>query len=374
MTTIFLAGGGTGGHVFPMLAVGDAITSSDPSCRVVYVGTARGLEARVVPEQGKQLELLDILPLRGGGLSGFARGVKNAAEAIPEARDLVRKFNPTAVLSVGGYASGPVCLAARTLGVAVGILEPNSVMGLSNRLLSPFAVRAYTAFPEVDRYFRPSIVRRFGVPLRRAFTPAAYESHSDKLCLLVLGGSQGAKALNDTLPRALARVTKRVPGLSVIHQTGRDREVETRALYDSLGLSGMATVVPFIDDMAHSLMAADIVVARAGASTLAELCAVGRPSLLIPYPFAADDHQFQNALSLQRRRAAIALRQDDATVERVASEIERLALFTDKRVEMAGAAAGIGASDAANRIATDLLELAYIREKHGLSKARERAV
>ncbi len=374
MTTIFLAGGGTGGHVFPMLAVGDAITSSDPSCRVVYVGTARGLEARVVPEQGKKLELLDILPLRGGGLSGFTRGVKNAAEAIPEARDLVRKYDPSAVLSVGGYASGPVCLAARTLGVAVGILEPNSVMGLSNRLLSPFAVRAYTAFPEVDRYFRPSIVRRFGVPLRRAFTPASYESHSDKLSLLVLGGSQGAKALNDTLPRALVRVKNRVPGLSVIHQTGPDREVETRALYDSLGLSGMTSVVPFIDDMARSLMAADIIVARAGASTLAELCAVGRPSILIPYPFAADDHQFHNASSLERRGAAVTLRQDDATVERVASEIERLVLSADRRAAMASAAAGIGAPDAAKRIATDLLELAYVREKRGLSQARKGAV
>jgi UDP-N-acetylglucosamine--N-acetylmuramyl-(pentapeptide) pyrophosphoryl-undecaprenol N-acetylglucosamine transferase len=374
VTTIFLAGGGTGGHVFPMLAVGDAIVSSDPSCRVVYVGTARGLEARVVPEQGKHLELLDILPLRGGGLVGFARGVKNATAAIPEARDLVRRFNPSAVLSVGGYASGPVCLAARTLGVAVGILEPNSVMGLSNRLLSPFAVRAYTAFPEVDRYFRPSVVRRYGVPLRRAFTPAAYEPCQDKLSLLVLGGSQGAKALNDTLPRALARVKGRFPGLSVIHQTGREREVEARALYDSLGLSAATTVVSFIDDMATALFSADLVIARAGASTLAELCAVGRPSILIPYPYAADDHQFHNAKSLERRGAAIAIRQDDASIERVASEIERLAMSVERRVAMAGAATGIGASDAAMRVATDLLELAYVREKRGLSQARERAV
>ncbi|HRI66815.1 MAG TPA: undecaprenyldiphospho-muramoylpentapeptide beta-N-acetylglucosaminyltransferase [Polyangium sp.] len=373
MTTIFLAGGGTGGHVFPMLAVGDAITSSDPSCRVVYVGTARGLEARVVPEQGKQLELLDILPLRGGGLSGFAKGVKNATFAIPEARALVRKFSPTAVLSVGGYASGPVCLAARTLGVAVGILEPNSVMGLSNRLLSPFAVRAYTAFPEVDRYFRPSIVRRFGVPLRRAFTPGSYEPREDKLALLVLGGSQGAKALNDTIPRALARIKDRVPYLSVVHQTGREREVETRSLYDSLGLSGMATVVPFIDDMAHALLHADIVVARAGASTLAELCAIGRPSILIPYPFAADDHQFHNAKSLERRGAAVTLRQDDASVERVATEIERLSLSVERRVMMAGAAAGIGASDAAMQIAADLVELAHVREKRSVSQTRERS-
>ncbi len=374
MTTIFLAGGGTGGHVFPMLAVGDAIGLSDPSCRVIYVGTARGLEARVVPEKGAHLELLDILPLRGGGWSGFARGVQHAAAAIPQARDLVRKLKPSAVLSVGGYAAGPVCLAARTLGVAVGILEPNSVMGLSNRLLSPFAVRAYTSFPEVDRYFRPSIVRRFGVPLRRAFTPAAYEPHPDKLSLLVLGGSQGAKALNDTLPRAIARLKDRVPGLSVTHQTGREREVEARALYESLGLSKQASVVPFIDDMASALIHADIVIARAGASTLAELCAVGRPSILIPYPFAADDHQFHNAKSLERRGGAIALRQDDATIERVATEIERLASTIERRIAMAGAAAGCGASDAAMRIATDLLELARLREQRGLSQARERAV
>lgn len=374
MTTIFLAGGGTGGHVFPMLAVGDAITSTDPSCRVVYVGTARGLEAKVVPEQGKHLELLDILPLRGGGLVGFAKGVKNAAAAIPGARDLVRKFSPSAVLSVGGYASGPVCLAARTLGIAVGILEPNSVMGLSNRLLSPFAVRAYTAFPEVDRYFRPSIVRRFGVPLRRAFTPAAYEPREDKLALLVLGGSQGAKALNDTIPRALARIKERVPCLSVVHQTGREREVETRSLYDSLGLSKLTNVVPFIDDMAHALMHADIVVARAGASTLAELCAIGRASILIPYPFAADDHQFHNAKSLERRGAAVALRQEDATVERVAAEVERLSLSVERRVMMAGAAAGIGASDAAMQIAADLLDMARLRDKRGHSPTRERAV
>ena len=165
-----------------------------------------------------------------------------------------------------------------------------------------------------------------------------------------------------------------VPGLSVVHQTGREREAEARGLYDSLGLLAVASVVPFIDDMASALMAADIVVARAGASTLAEVCAVGRPSILIPYPFATDDHQFQNALSLERRGAAVALRQTDATVERLASEIERLAKSVERRMAMAGAAAGIGASDAAMRIAADLLELAIVREKRGFSQARERAV
>lgn len=363
MTTILLAGGGTGGHVFPMLAVGDAIVAQEPSTRVVYVGTARGLEARVVPEQGGALELLDILPLRGGGLAGFLKGAQHAAASIPAARDLVRKLSPSAVLSVGGYAGGPVCLAARTLGVAVTVLEPNSVMGLSNRMLAPFAVRAYTTFPEVDRYFRPSIVRRLGVPLRKAFAPQAYAEKQGSLSILVLGGSQGAKALNETVPRAIALLKEKVSGLSVLHQAGRERETEARALYESLGLSDKARVTPFIDDMAQTIASADLILARAGASTLAELCAVGRPSILVPYPFAADDHQLKNARSLEKRGAAVALPQDEATAERLAREIEALAQDAAKRKAMADAARGIGAPDAAKNVASDLLALAHVRER-----------
>lgn len=372
MTTLLLAGGGTGGHVFPMLAVGEAVRAADPSARVVYVGTARGLEARVVPEQGGELELLDILPLRGGGLSGFLKGAQHAAASIPAARDLVRRLGPSAVLSVGGYAGGPVCFAARTLGVAVTVLEPNSVMGLSNRLLAPFAVRAYTAFPEVDRFFRPSIVRRLGVPLRKAFAPAPYEVQKDKLSILVLGGSQGAKALNETVPRAISQVVNQVPGLRVVHQTGREREAEARALYESLGLSKAAEVVPFIDDMARALASADLVIARAGASTLAELCAVGRPAILVPYPFAADDHQLKNARSLEKRGAAVALPQAEATADRVAAEIQNLAGSPERRASMARAAAEIGAPDAAKAVAADLLELARLRESKHREKARGR--
>jgi len=372
VTTILLAGGGTGGHVFPMLAVGEAIRAAEPTSRVVYVGTARGLEARVVPEQGGELELLDILPLRGGGLSGFLKGASHAASSIPAARDLVRKLSPSAVLSVGGYAGGPVSLAARTLGVAVTVLEPNSVMGLSNRLLAPFAVRAYTTFPEVDRYFRPSIVRRLGVPLRKAFAPTSYPDKRGELSILVLGGSQGAKALNETVPKAIALLKDRVAGLSVLHQAGREREVEARVLYESLGLSGKARVTPFIDDMADALASADLVIARAGASTLGELCAVGRPSILVPYPFAADDHQLKNARSLERRGAAVALPQDEATAERIASEIERLAVAPTIRASMAKSAVEIGTPSAAKEVAADLLTLGREREERSREKARRK--
>jgi UDP-N-acetylglucosamine--N-acetylmuramyl-(pentapeptide) pyrophosphoryl-undecaprenol N-acetylglucosamine transferase len=350
MVSVVIAGGGTGGHVFPMLAVGDAVKALAPGAAVTYVGTAKGIEARVVPERGDRLELLDIRPLRGGGIGGFAKGVWFAARSIPSARALLRGLAPDVVLSVGGYAGGPVALAARSLGVPVTMMEPNSVVGLSNRLLGPLAVRAYTAFPETERQLRPDIVRRLGVPLRAAFEPRRYEA-KEPLEVLVIGGSQGAAALNETVPRALA-LSRR--SLRVVHQTGQKTKDEVSARYAELGLE--ARVVPFIQDVAGALAAADLVVSRSGASSLAEICAVGRPSLLVPYPFAADDHQYRNAKSLEDAGAAIALRQSDATAERIASEIARL--DPQRLAAMAEKARERGKPEAARLVAEDLLELA----------------
>lgn len=372
--TVMIAGGGTGGHVFPMVAVGDAVRAADAGSRVVYVGTARGIEARVMKERGDDLELLDIRPLRGGGLRGFMSGAARAAASIPEARRLVAKTGASVVLSVGGYAGGPVALAARTLGVPVALLEPNSVLGLSNRLLTPLVKRAYTAFPEVERSFKSDVIVRAGVPLRGAFAAAPYAPKPDgRVSILILGGSQGAKALNEVVPRAIQIASSHARSLTldVVHQAGRDREAETRALYDELGLSASVSVVPFIHDMAGALAGADVIIGRAGASSLAEICAVGRPSILIPYPFAADDHQLRNAVSLESAGAAVAIAQADATAERVASEIDRLARDPDLRARMAEAAASRSAPDAARRVAEDLLTLARSHARAHTSAQKE---
>jgi UDP-N-acetylglucosamine--N-acetylmuramyl-(pentapeptide) pyrophosphoryl-undecaprenol N-acetylglucosamine transferase len=360
MVKILIAGGGTGGHVFPMIAVGDAIRRLDESAEVVYVGTARGIEARVMPERGDTLELMHILPLRGGGVRGFARGSLRAAASLPEARALVRRIAPAVVLSVGGYAAGPVSLAARSLGIPIAILEPNSALGLANRFLSPFARRAYTAFPEVERHLRPSIVVRAGVPLRKSFAPARYEQRGDgaPMRVLVLGGSQGAHALNELVPRAIAKVAT----CSVVHQTGPGRDEVVRSLYAGLGIADRADVVPFIDDMHAALTSADLVIGRAGASSLAELSAIGRPALLIPYPFAADDHQLRNARSFERAGAAVAIAQSEATEERLARELNALAQDGDRRARMAEASRGLGRPNAAQQIAEDLLTIARFSE------------
>lgn len=360
--TVMIAGGGTGGHVFPMLAVGQALGASR-DVEVFYVGTERGIEVRAVPEAGGDLELLPVLPLRGGGLRGFTRGVLQAAAAVPLARRLVRRRRPDVVLSVGGYAAGPVSLAARTLGIPVAILEPNSHLGLANRMMAPLASRAYTAFPEVERHFRPSVVFRSGVPLRRAFEPTDYAVREGALQVLVLGGSLGAKGLNDALPGAIAAARAAGREVRVVHQTGKDRVAEVEERYAALDLSDAAAVVPFIDDVAAALSSADVVIQRAGASSLAELCAVGRPAILVPYPFAADQHQLKNARSLERAGAAVAIEQQDATAERLGAELLSLAADPQRRVGMAQAARGLGRPSAAQEIAEDLLTLARRRNR-----------
>lgn len=364
--SLLFAGGGTGGHVFPMIAVADALEELAPEVRVTFVGTARGIETRVVPERGYALELLDILPMRGEGVGGAARGAWRALGSIPVARALVRRVQPSAVFSIGGYAAGPVALAARSLGVPLALLEPNAVMGLANRLMAPLVARGYTAFAGAERHFSPRVVLRSGVPLRAGFEPQPYASSRAALRVLVLGGSQGAKSLNETVPQALARLS---PPVTVVHQCGPRHREAAEQLYVALGLSG-AAVVPFIDDVPAALGAADLVIARAGASTLSEICAVGRPSLVVPYPFAAGDHQLRNAEALAQAGAAVCLPAAQATVERVAAEVRALATDRGRLERMAAAARALGRPHAARTVAIDLLSLAGLS---GLADSQEGA-
>jgi UDP-N-acetylglucosamine--N-acetylmuramyl-(pentapeptide) pyrophosphoryl-undecaprenol N-acetylglucosamine transferase len=357
--TLLFAGGGTGGHVYPMIAVADAVRAIDPELRLVFVGTERGMETRVVPERGYELELMRVLPIRGGGVLGAARGIARAVALVPEGRALVKKLAPSVVFSIGGYAAGPVSLAARSLGIPVALMEPNSVIGLSNRLIAPLVQRAYTAFPESEKHFKNSVVLRAGVPIRRGFARAHYAPNGLGFRILVLGGSQGAKALNEAVPRAVAQTAANI---SVVHQCGAAHEADVRRLYAELGLSDRAAVVPFIADMPAALAAADLVIGRSGASAVSEICAVGRPSLLIPYPFASGDHQRVNAESLVRAGAAVCLPSTDATAERISAEIAALATNLERLDSMAERAAELGRPEAAHAIALDLLGLAGLAE------------
>jgi UDP-N-acetylglucosamine--N-acetylmuramyl-(pentapeptide) pyrophosphoryl-undecaprenol N-acetylglucosamine transferase len=353
--TILIAGGGTGGHVFPAVAVAEAIQAL-ADVEAVFCGTSRGLEERVVPARGFRLERLRVEPIQGGGVARAARGTLVALGATGRAFGLVRRVAPSAVLSVGGYAAGPVSLAAALSRIPLAVLEPNSVAGLANRLLEPLARRAYVAWDRPSG-FRAAHTRSYGVPLRAGFGPKPYAPRGP--CrLLVLGGSQGAAALNDRLPAAVQRLGGGA-GLRVLHQAGKQRDESVRQAYGRHKIDG-ATVVPFLDDVASAIADADVVVARAGAGTLAEIAAIGRAAVLVPFPYAADDHQTKNAAALVSRGAAVCLRESEASVERIATEIQRLTSDDPARAAMAAASMKMGRPAAAFEVASDLLAVAGI--------------
>ncbi|MBX3182240.1 MAG: undecaprenyldiphospho-muramoylpentapeptide beta-N-acetylglucosaminyltransferase [Polyangiaceae bacterium] len=363
--TLLFAGGGTGGHVFPMLAVAAAVSREHPELELVFLGTPQGMERELVPQAGYRLILSDVLPIRGGGLPQAVRGAARAARLLPEAFRLIRELKPRAVFSIGGYAAGPVCVAARARGVPLGLMEPNSVIGMANWLIARLCDRAYTAFPEPERHFKQRKVLRAGVPIRDGFVPVPYQRQG-AYKLLVLGGSQGAQALNRALPEVVQALRARGRELRVVHQAGAGQAEELEARYRALGQAGSVEVRPFITDMSAQLAWADLVVGRSGASAVSEVCAVGRASLLVPYPYAAGDHQRLNAESLVRSGAAELLAQADATPARLTDAVD--ALLSEARLTaLAAQAAERGRPDAATHIARDFLALA------GLAGARERS-
>jgi UDP-N-acetylglucosamine--N-acetylmuramyl-(pentapeptide) pyrophosphoryl-undecaprenol N-acetylglucosamine transferase len=342
--------------VFPGVAVAEALIDL-ADVEPVFCGTSRGLEAKVIPARGWRLELLDVRPMKGGGVARAMHGAFVAARAMAAALRVIRDVGPKAVLSVGGYSAGPAALAAALCGVPVAILEPNSVVGLTNRWLSPFARRAYIAWDDAAPTFRAGIRRHLGVPLRRGFVPTPYVPNAS-LRLLVVGGSQGASALNERMPEAMA-LARSAGRIEVLHQAGRDRVPAVEEAYRHHGVP-RASVVPFIDDVARAIAESDIVVARAGAGAIAEVTAIGRASILVPFPHAADDHQSRNASSLAALGGAVWLRQEAASPSRLAAEIDRLAEDDGARVATARAARLHGRPNAARDVAEDLLSLAGV--------------
>lgn len=366
MPVVLVAGGGTGGHVYPAIAVARALGQL-ADVEVVFAGSPRGLETRVVPENGFPLELLDVEPMKGGGPERAIRGALVAAKATRTARGIVRRIRPAAVLSVGGYAAGPAALACVSQRIPLAILEPNSTLGLANRLLAPFAKRAYLAWSETRRHFRGDKARLYGVPLRAGFEPRSYvasASGASTKRLLVLGGSQGAQHLNEVLPVAIARAQKSV-AFTVVHQAGRDRDDAVREAYARNGVTSVE-VVPFLDDVPARMAQADLILARSGAVTVAEIAAIGRAAIFVPFPHAADDHQAKNALALAESGGATCIRQEVADEVRLGTEIILHLSDDARRVQMANKARAHGRPHAADEIAKDLLELAGVPLKmHG---------
>lgn len=357
---IIIAGGGTGGHLYPGLAVAEVLRAE--GAEVLFVGTARGIEARAVPAAGFPLELLQVSGLVRMGWQQTMRGLGKLPGAGRASLRLVRRFRPDVVLGVGGYASGPLVLAAALARVPTALQEQNSVPGRTNRWLGRFARRVFLGFEAAAPYFRPGRCVTTGNPVRASFLASAHaraESASDgRLRLLVVGGSQGARAVNELVVGAVPLLVSRGLDLAVVHQAGAADAERVTAAYAAAGLTSVVEVRPFIEDMATAYHRADLVVGRAGALTLAELAVVGRPALLIPLPTAAHDHQAHNAAAFAAAGAAVIMAQATATSASLAEALHALLVDGERRSAMARAMAALARPDAARAVAAGLRALA----------------
>lgn len=321
---VLIAGGGTGGHVIPALAIGRELRDSF-AAEVRFVGTARGLETRLVPEAGFPLQLIQVGQLKNVSLSTRLRTLADLPLGLLRCIGLVRSFRPHVVVGVGGYASGPAMMAAILLRVPTLAYEPNAAPGLANRLVGKYVGVAAVNFAETAKYFRNAVVT--GVPVREEIFSVPDRPLGAHPRLLITAGSNGAKIFNDTLPGIASRLLERVPGLTIVHQTGEKALAAVTEAYSSASVDP-SRVVPtaFLIDMPQQYAAADLILARAG-STVAELAAAGKPALLVPLPTAADDHQRKNAELVVEAGAAEMLLQADLTPDVL---LERLAgLLTD---------------------------------------------
>lgn len=358
---VVIAGGGTGGHLYPGIAVARELLRRRPDARVSFAGTARGIEARVLPREGFELDVIRSGGLKGKSLGERLRGAWLVPLGLLDAWRVLSIRRPHLVIGVGGYSSGPVVMAAALRRMPTMVLEQNAVPGLTNRLLSSVVRAAAVTFDQTRVYFGDKAFVS-GNPVRAEFLDApatgaaTAQSVRDAVQVLVFGGSQGAHAINVAMTEAAPVLAAARPAPRVVHQTG-ERDVElVRAAYREAGLA--AEVEPFLYDMGPRLRVADLVVCRAGATTLAELTAAGKPSILIPLPTATDDHQRKNAEALAAQGAAEVLLQRDATGERLASRILTLASDAIGRERMARAARALARPDAARVIVDRALALA----------------
>jgi len=352
---VVLAGGGTGGHVIPALAIAHELRARFDA-EVIFVGTARGIETRLVPAAGFPLNLIEVGALKSVSLATRIKTLLALPRAIFAAHALVRDFRPDVVIGVGGYASGPTMLAAAIASVPTLAFEPNRIPGLANRLVGVLVSAAAVQFEQTCRYFRNCRVT--GVPVRPAFFAAAARPANPSPTLLVFGGSQGAHALNQAVMEALPALTARISGLHLIHQTGERDYNQAQAVYLQVGVS--AEVSPFIEDMPQVFARADLLLCRAGASTVAEIAAAGKPAILVPFPHAADNHQRRNAEALVEAGAAVMLPEEQLTPERLVETVAALLCAPTRLRSMAESARRISHTEAAGEIARMAARLAGI--------------
>ena len=349
---IVIAGGGTGGHVIPALAIAQQLKKQF-AAEVLFIGTARGIETRLVPQAGFRLELIQVGALKNVSLITRAKTIFDLPRAIMACSRLLTEFDPEVVIGVGGYASGPAMVAAIRRRLPTLAFEPNVVPGFANRIVARWVSAAAVHFEETCDYF-PNC-RVTGVPVRSAFFSVPAKTGGPRT-LLVFGGSQGAHAINQAMIESLAGLRARAPGICVIHQTGQRDYEQVLAAYQRSAIS--AEVHKFIDDMPGMFARADLLVCRSGASTVAEITAAGRPAIFVPFPAAADDHQNVNARALERAGAAVVVEESRLEAAYLVDTIAVLLGDAVRLASMSAAAKSLAHPKAVEKIAEMVKQLA----------------
>lgn len=349
---IIIAGGGTGGHVIPALAIAQQLKRQF-AAEILFIGTARGIETRLVPQAGFALELIQVGALKNVSLMTRVRTMFDLPRAIAASSRMLTEFDPEVVIGVGGYASGPAMAAAIRRRLPTLAFEPNVVPGFANRMIARWVSSAAVHFEETCRYFPHCQVT--GVPVRAAFFDMPVKAGGTPT-LLVFGGSQGARAINQAMIESLPGLRVKVPGIHIIHQTGQRDYDRVLAAYEQSGISG--EVYKFIDDMPETFGRADLLVCRSGASTVAEIAAAGKPAIFVPFPAAADDHQNVNARALERSGAAVVVEESNLGAAYLVETIAALIGDGSRLRSMSAAAKSLAHPKAVEEIAEMVLQLA----------------
>lgn len=350
---VLFAAGGTGGHIYPAIAVAKEILRRDSASQIRFVGTAKGLETKLVPNNGFELSTIDSAGLKNMGVVGKLKGLLVLPKSFLEARKLLKEFKPDVVVGAGGYVTGPVLLMASILKIPTLVMDSNALPGFTNRQLARFVDKAALTFDESLKFF-PNKGVVIGNPVRQEFFEIQPKERSEKVNLLIFGGSQGARAINYAMVEALKYLPK--DKINIVHQTG---ELDFEKIEkDYQEADWKADVRRFISEIVTEFAKADLVICRAGATTCAELAAAGKASIMVPLPTAADDHQRKNAEALQNSGAAKMILQAELTGESLAKEIESLINQPERITEMERNVKKLAKADAAEKAANIIEELA----------------
>ena len=354
---IVIAGGGTGGHLFPGIAIAEEFFKRDSKTQIIFIGTRKGIESKLLGQLGYELREIDIEGIKGRGINALVRGIYQVPQSMWQSRCILQEFRPQIVVGVGGYASGPAVLTAHFMSIPTAIAEQNALPGITNRILSRFVNKIFVTYAQTKKYFPQAKVVLSGNPVRAAFVAGSSKEKEKKdyWQLLIFGGSQGAEAINESIIGMLPQLQRMKDKVRVLHQTGARQLEEVKRAYEQFRIQ--AKVTPFIVDMAGAYAEADLIICRAGATSLAEITAAGKAAILIPYPWAANDHQSKNAQALTAGGAAVLIAEQELSGSKLFSTIENLLRDEKKLQQMEKNSLRMSKIDAAATIVDDCIKL-----------------